>query len=80
MDVYYVNNVHTGINVQFLVLCHFRNHKQAKSEEVKTTYNLKTQSECRSRHIPLSRDTDPAYASSDICIQRNPGYAYGMAK
>ena len=80
MDVYYVNNVHTGIKVQFLVLCHFRNHKQAKSAKVEATHDLKMASECRSRHIPLLRDNDPVCASSEVCIQRNPGYAYGMAK
>ena len=66
--------------VQFSVLCHFRNCRQAKAAEVTATRNLEMTTEGRSRNIPLSRAEEHVYASSDIPIQRNLRYTYGMTK
>ena len=62
------------------VLFHFRNHKQTKTAEPKATRDLEMTSEVRSRNIPPSCAEEHVYASSDIPIQRNSRYTYGMTK
>ena len=62
------------------VLFHFGNCRQTKAAEPKATRDLEMTSEIRPRNIPPSCAEDHVYASSDIPIQRNSRYTYGMTK